>query len=173
LEQAAALRDPGRKEDRNILMIYRVMMATNSFSSGSNYIEMAQLLGGCAGIAGRSAGGARQGHRIGADRRRPKGAQHAAAVLVEVARRYRSQRACRSSRRGGQEPGGELSVKLGEVYYGFGDYQNAVTAINAGLQKGSVKHLDEAYVYLGLAQAQLKNIADAKKAFASLKTVPP
>jgi tetratricopeptide (TPR) repeat protein len=71
-----------------------------------------------------------------------------------------------------KSPSGELSVKLGEVYYGFGDYQNAATAINDGLQKGSVKHLDEAYVYLGLAQAQLKDIPDAKKAFASLKTVP-
>ena len=71
-----------------------------------------------------------------------------------------------------KSPAGELSVKLGEVYYGFGDYQNAVTSINQGLQKGSVKHLDEAYVYLGLAQAQLKNTAEAKKAFAQLKTVP-
>ena len=63
-------------------------------------------------------------------------------------------------------------MKLGEVYYGFGDYQKAIDAINQGLQKGQIKHLDEAYVYLGLAQAQLKNTAEAKKAFAQLKTVP-
>ena len=62
-------------------------------------------------------------------------------------------------------PAGELSVKLGEVYYGFGDYQKAADAINQGLQKGQIKHLDEAYVYLGLADVQLKNYADAKKAF--------
>jgi TolA-binding protein len=67
---------------------------------------------------------------------------------------------------------GELDVKLGEVYYGFGDYQNAVAAINRGLQKGQIKHLDEAYVYLGRSQTALKNTADAKKAFAGLKTVP-
>ena len=42
-------------------------------------------------------------------------------------------------------------MKLGEVYYGFGDYQKAADAINQGLQKGQVKHQDEAYVYLGLA----------------------
>ena len=52
---------------------------------------------------------------------------------------------------------GELDVKLGEVYYGFGDYQKAADAINKGLQKGQIKHQDEAYVYLGLADAQLKN----------------
>jgi hypothetical protein len=72
----------------------------------------------------------------------------------------------------GKNAAGELDVKLGEVYYGFGDYQNAVTAINAGLQKGSVKHLDEAYVYLGLSEQALKDTADSRKAFASLKTVP-
>jgi TolA-binding protein len=63
-------------------------------------------------------------------------------------------------------------VKLGEVYYGFGDYQKAADAINQGLQKGQIKHLDEAYAYLGLSEVQLKNNAEAKKAFAKLKDVP-
>jgi tetratricopeptide (TPR) repeat protein len=67
---------------------------------------------------------------------------------------------------------GELDVKLGEVYYGFGDYQKAVDAISRGIQKGKIKHLDEAYVYLGLSQAQLKNYAEAKRTFANLKLVP-
>jgi tetratricopeptide (TPR) repeat protein len=71
-----------------------------------------------------------------------------------------------------ENPAGELDVKLGEVYFGSGDYQNAVTAINRGIQKQQIKHLDEAYVYLGRAQAALKNYAEAKKAFAGLKTVP-
>jgi len=47
-----------------------------------------------------------------------------------------------------------------------------VDAITAALQKGQIKHQDEAYVYLGLAQMQLKNNAEAKKAFANLKNVP-
>ena len=58
------------------------------------------------------------------------------------------------------------------MYFGSGDYQNAVTAITRGLQKQQIKHLDEAYVYLGRAQVQLKNAAEAKKAFMGLKTVP-
>jgi predicted Zn-dependent protease len=71
-----------------------------------------------------------------------------------------------------KNPAGELDVKLGEVYFGLGDYQNAVTAINRGLQKGQIKHQDEAYVYLGRSQVALKNTPDAKKAFAGLKSVP-
>jgi TolA-binding protein len=67
---------------------------------------------------------------------------------------------------------GELDTKLGEVYYGVGDYQNAVTALNRGIQKGQIKHQDEAYVYLARSQVALKNTADAKKAFVALKSVP-
>jgi len=71
-----------------------------------------------------------------------------------------------------KNPAGELDVKLGEVYYGVGDYQNAITAITRGLQKGQIKHQDEAYVYLGRSQVALKNTPDAKRAFGGLKTVP-
>jgi tetratricopeptide (TPR) repeat protein len=68
--------------------------------------------------------------------------------------------------------GGELDLKLGELYYGFGDYQKAVDAITRGLRKHPVAHLDEAYVYLGLAEQKLDNIAEALRAFARLKGVP-
>jgi hypothetical protein len=53
---------------------------------------------------------------------------------------------------------GELDVESGELYYGFGDYKNAVTAINRGLDKGGIKHLDEAYVYLGLSRAGVRTL---------------
>jgi tetratricopeptide (TPR) repeat protein len=36
----------------------------------------------------------------------------------------------------------------------------------------SIAHLDEAYVYLGLAEQKLGNIAEARRAFARLKNVP-
>jgi TolA-binding protein len=71
-----------------------------------------------------------------------------------------------------KNPAGELDVKSGEIYYGSGDYQSAVTAISRGIQKGQIKHLDEAYVYLGRSHLALKNDADAANAFAHLKTVP-
>ena len=52
------------------------------------------------------------------------------------------------------------------------NYQQAVDAITRGLRKGSIAHLDEAYVYLGLAEQRLGNIAQARRAFAQLKSVP-
>jgi tetratricopeptide (TPR) repeat protein len=67
---------------------------------------------------------------------------------------------------------GDPDVKLGELYYGFGDYQHAILAIQRGLEKGGVTHLDDAYVYLGLSQLAVKNIAEACKAFYKLEDVP-
>jgi outer membrane protein assembly factor BamD (BamD/ComL family) len=159
------------RDDHNTLMLYRVMYDTNSMTAGSDYIEMAQLLG---------------------DSALPAEAQTVlekamSSGLINDQQKERTTRLLNSFKSRAEadkkglpqldaeakkNPAGELDVKLGEVYYGFGDYQNAVTAINRGLQKGQVKHQDEAYVYLGRSQVALKNIADAKKAFAGLKTAP-
>lgn len=159
------------REDRNLLMIYRIMYNTNSMNAGSDYMEMAQLLGDQALPAEATAvveKGISSG-AIGADQK-----DRSARLLASVKTRAETDKKglVQFDAEAQKSAAGELDVKLGEVYYGFGDYQNAVTAITRGLGKGQVKHLDEAYVYLGLAQAQLKNIAEAKKAFAQLKTVP-
>ncbi len=159
------------RDDHNTLMIYRIMYDTASMNAGSDYIEMAQLLG---------------------DAALPAEAQTVlekamSSGLINDQQKERTTRLLNSlkSRADADKKGlvqldaeatknaaGELDVKLGEVYYGVGDYQNAVTAINRGLQKQQIKHLDEAYVYLGRAQVALKNAADAKKAFVGLKNVP-
>lgn len=67
---------------------------------------------------------------------------------------------------------GQLDVRLGELYFGFGDYEHAIVAIQRGLEKGQVTHLDDAYVYLGRSQVAVGNIAAARKSFAQLKDVP-
>jgi tetratricopeptide (TPR) repeat protein len=67
---------------------------------------------------------------------------------------------------------GQLDVRLGELYFGFGDYEHAIVAIQRGLEKGQITHLDDAYVYLGRSQVAAGNIADARKSFAKLKHVP-
>jgi hypothetical protein len=159
------------RDDRNTLMLYRVMYDTAAMTAGSDYIEMAQLLG---------------------DSALPAEAQTVlekamSSGLINDQQKERTTRLLNSFKsradadmRGlaqldaeaKKDPAGELDVRLGEVDYGFGDYQNAVTAINRGLQKGQVKHLDDAYVYLGLSEAVLKDEAAAKDAFGKLKSVP-
>jgi tetratricopeptide (TPR) repeat protein len=67
---------------------------------------------------------------------------------------------------------GNPSITLGELYYGFGEYSKAIESLNRGLAKGDVRHLDDAYVYLGLAERAVGDVDEARKAFARLKDVP-
>ena len=160
------------RDDHNLLMIYRVMYDTNAMDKGSDYMEMAQLLGDAA-LPGEAQMVVEKGVAAGLfndakDKDRAARLSGALKARADVDKKGQAQFDAEATK----NPAGELDVKTGEVYFGAGDYQNAVTAISRGLQKGNIKHLDEAYVYLGRSQAALKNIAEAKRAFSGLKTVP-
>jgi hypothetical protein len=159
------------RDDHNTLMLYRIMYDTGAMQQGSDYIEMAQLLGD-GGLPGEAQTVLEKAMSTGLINDQQK--ERTTRLLNSFKTRADSDKKGlpQLDAEAAKNPAGELSVKLGEVYYGVGDYQNTVTAINKGLQKQQIKHLDEAYVYLGRAHVQLKNNADAKKAFAQLKTVP-
>jgi hypothetical protein len=159
------------RDDHNLLMIYRIMYDTGSMNAGTDYIEMAQLLGDSALPAEAQAvlEKAMSANLINDQQKeRTTRLLNSFKARAEADKKGQAQLDAEATK----NPAGELDVKLGEVYFGSGDYQNAVTAITRGLQKQQIKHLDEAYVYLGRAQAALKNTAEAKKAFAGLKSVP-
>jgi Tetratricopeptide repeat len=159
------------RDDHNTLMIYRIMYNTQSMKEDSDYIEMAQLLGDAA-LPGEAAAVLNKAMSGGIVKDEHK--ERTQRLLNSLQGRADADKKglAQLDAEAAKNAAGELSIKLGEVYYGFGDYQKAIDAITQGLQKGQIKHLDEAYVYLGLSQGQLKNTAEAKKAFAQLKSVP-
>jgi tetratricopeptide (TPR) repeat protein len=159
------------RDDHNTLMIYRVMYDTSSMQADTDYIEMAQLLGD-AGLPGEaqmvlekamSSGIVKDDHK-----ERTTRLLNAMKTRADADKKGLPQLDAEAKK----NPAGQLDMKLGEVYFGAGDYKNAADAVSRGLQKGQIKQQDEAYVYLGRSQVQLKNNADAKKAFTSLKSVP-
>jgi tetratricopeptide (TPR) repeat protein len=159
------------RDDHNTLMIYRVMYDTSSMQADTDYIEMAQLLGD-AGLPGEaqmvlekamSSGIVKDDHK-----ERTTRLLNAMKTRADADKKGLPQLDAEAKK----NPAGQLDVKLGEVYFGAGDYKNAADAVSRGLQKGQIKQQDEAYVYLGRSQVQLKNNAEAKKAFTSLKSVP-
>ncbi len=157
--------------DRNTLMIYRIMYNTNAMNADSDYIEMAQLLADAA-LPGEAETVLEKAMSTGVIKDDHKERTNRLLTSLKARADADKKGLAQEDAEAAKNPAGELDVKLGEVYYGFGDYQKAVDAISRGIQKGQVKHLDEAYVYLGLAQAQLKNFAEAKRTFANLKLVP-
>jgi Tfp pilus assembly protein PilF len=159
------------RDDHNTLMIYRIMYNTQAMKEDTDYIEMAQLLGDAA-LPGEAAAVLSKAMSSGVIKDEHKERTQRLLTSLQTRADADKKGLTQLEAEAAKNSAGELSVKYGEVLYGFGDYQKAVDAINQGLQKGQVKHMDEAYVYLGLAQAQLKNTAESKKAFAQLKSVP-
>jgi tetratricopeptide (TPR) repeat protein len=152
-------------------MIYRIMFDTHSMNADTDYIEMAQLLGDAA-LAGEarvvlekalSSGVVKEEHKervtrlLNALETRADADMKALPALGAEA---------------GKNPAGQLDMKLGEIYFGAGDYQNAATAISRGIDKGQLRQLDEAYVSLGRSLAAESDTAGAKQALAKLKSLP-
>jgi tetratricopeptide (TPR) repeat protein len=160
------------RDDHNLLMVYRIMYDTNSMNAGSDYMEMAQLLGDAA-LPGEAAAVLDKALTSGIFKD-PKETDRATRLSNTLKPRAEADKKGQAQfdAEAAKNPAGELDVKSGEVFYGSGDYQSAVTSINRGIDKKGIKHVDEAYVYLGRAEVQLKNTAEAKKAFGGLKTVP-
>jgi hypothetical protein len=156
------------RDDHNLLMIYRVMYDTKSMNADTDYIEMAQLLGD-AGLPGEAQ--AVLEAAMASTLMKEEHKERTTRLLNSLKTRAETDKKglAQLDAEAAKNASGELSIKTGEVHFGFGDYAAAVTVISSGIQKGQIKHIDEAYVYLGRSQVALKSSADAKKAFAQLK----
>jgi len=159
------------RDDRNLLMIYRVMYDTNSMQADTDYIEMAQLLGDAA-LPGEATMVLEKAMNSGIvkddHKERTNRLLNAMQMRADAEKKGLPALDAEASR----NPAGQLDVKLGEVYFGTGDYQGASTAITRGLGKGQITQLDEAYVYLARDWMAQRNPTDAKKILAQLRALP-
>ncbi len=124
-------------------MIYRVMYDTSSMNAGSDYMEMAQLLGDAA-LPGEAA--AVMDKAVSSNLfTEQKDKDRAARLLDSLKPRADTDKKGEAAfdAEAAKNAAGELDVKSGEVFYGSGDYQSAVTAISRGIEKKGIKHLDE------------------------------
>jgi hypothetical protein len=152
-------------DDRLLLMTYRLMYQVGILKKGSDYTEMAQ---------------------IAIDQGNPGEAQtileqaFAKNLYTDPHDKERSQRLLDKVRKSASEdratigkqekdaaaaPSGDALVQVGAAYLGYGQPDKAVAAISAGIAKGNLKHPDEAYMLLGIAQERNKNSAEAVRAF--------
>ncbi len=152
-------------DDRLLLMTYRLMFQVGILKKGSDFTEMAQ---------------------IALDQGNPGEAQtvleqaFAKNLYTDAHDKERSQRLLDKVRKSAAEDratigkqekdaaassSGDALVQVGAAYLGYGQPDKAVAAITAGISKGSLKHADEAYMLLGIAQERTKNSAEAVRAF--------
>jgi hypothetical protein len=159
------------RDDHSLLMLYRVMYATRSMNAGTDYIEMAQLLRDAA-LPSEAQAVLEKAMSSGIVKNENRErVTHLLEVLTARADTERDGLA-QWEQSAPASATGESSVKAGELRYAVGDYPGAIAAITDGIEKGQIKHLDEAYAYLGLSQAALRNDAAAEEAFRHLSTIP-
>lgn len=159
------------RDDRNTLMIYRVMYDTNSMNADTDYIEMAQLLGD-SGLPGEAQSVLKKAMSSGVLKDEHK--ERVMRLLDSFQTRGDSdERGLPAlAAEADANPSGQLDAKLAEVYFGAADYQDATAAGNRAIGKGQLRSPEEALVYLGRSQAALKHNEEARNAFESLKSVP-
>jgi tetratricopeptide (TPR) repeat protein len=159
------------RDDHNILMIYRVMFDTHSMNADTDYIEMAQLLGDT-GLPGEAQTVLEKAMSSGVlkDEHKERTARLLNALETRADADTKGLPALDAE--AATNPAGQLDTKLGEIYFGAGDYQGAVTALRRGIGKGRLSQPDEAYIALGRSLTAEKDLAGAKEVLAKLKSLP-
>jgi hypothetical protein len=140
------------RDDHNLLMIYRVMFDTNAMQADTDYIEMAQLLGD-AGLPGEAQAVLEKALRTGIVREDHK--ERVARLLSAMTTRAESDQKSSPQASAGAASGSKDSGSASSV-----------------AEMRGRKHLEEVYVDLGRSLMAQDKLAEARRAFARLNTVP-
>ncbi|MGC3982498.1 MAG: tetratricopeptide repeat protein [Steroidobacteraceae bacterium] len=143
----------------------RLMLSVGTLKDADEFIEMAQLAknfgypgealsvldtGYSKGIIGAGAGKERE-DRLKASIKKDADADKASLPAQD--------------KRARADAAGQADAILGEAYLGYGQYPQAVEALERGLQKGGVKKLDQAQIALGIAYLRTNQADKAKASF--------
>jgi tetratricopeptide (TPR) repeat protein len=161
--------------DRVQLNLFRLARQVGTLTSPDEYVEMTEILLD-SGLPGEASAVMEAGYQANAFASPDKARADRYARRRAEARTManKDQQSLPAFERDAQKaPTGQGSVALGLAYASFGQYDKAVAALNAGIQKGGVRDLQQAQLTLGLANLKLGKKADAIKAFESVKGDAP
>jgi tetratricopeptide (TPR) repeat protein len=150
--------------DETTLHIYRLANEVGAMRRGEDYLEMGQLAleKGLPGEAQAvlEAGVARQAFTD------PRNAESSARMLATAKTQAASDKAtiAKQTQAAAAGKSGQVDVRMGQALMSYGQYPEALLAIQRGITKG-VKNQGEAQLALGQAQLKLGNKAEAVTAF--------
>jgi tetratricopeptide (TPR) repeat protein len=160
------------KSDRNLLQTYRLAEEVDVLQRPEDYTDFAQLA-----IEAGSPGEAIQVIQKGQQANifpdaRTKG--KAARLLADAQKAAdRDQKTLdKSAQQASLAHSGDQDVGLGLAYFGYQQYDKAVSALKQGIAKGSLKDPDSAHLLLGIAQLKAGNKTDALQSFKAVKGDP-
>jgi tetratricopeptide (TPR) repeat protein len=160
------------KSDRNLLQTYRLADEVGVLKRPEDYTDFAQLA-----IEAGSPGEAQQVIQQGMQANifpdsRTKGKAARLLVDAQKAAKRDQQTLDRSAQQASLASTGNQDVGLGLAYFGYQQYDKAVSALKQGIAKGGLKDADSAHLLLGIAQYKAGNKTDALQSFKSVKGDP-
>jgi Tfp pilus assembly protein PilF len=159
-------------DDHLLLLTYRLMAQVGILKRGADFREMAQIALD-QGNPGEAQSILEQAFakNLYTEQRDKDSNQRLLDAAKKKATEDRASIA-KDEKAGNAAATGDPLVQIGAAYLGFGQVDKAVASISAGIAKGQLKHPDEAYMLLGIAQDRAKNSAEAVKAFNKATTDP-
>jgi tetratricopeptide (TPR) repeat protein len=157
--------------ERVTLGYYRLMNEVGILKDKGDYMEMAQL-GIEAGVPGESQQIVESGISNGTLKSADKTEQGRYDRLLAAAKKQATtDRASLPQLQKDAEKAktGQAEVGLGQAYMSYGQYDEAVAAIERGIKKGGLTDVDEAQVSLGIAYWKKGQKEQARQAFKAVK----
>jgi tetratricopeptide (TPR) repeat protein len=159
----------GTSSDVVTLNLYRLMREVDALKDGNDYLEMAQLAVQL-GSPGEAVDAINRG--TAANIFSSDNEKSAAKTQLQTAQRLSdTDRAglAKFETEAKAAKAGEADVRLGQAYLSYNDAEQAVTAIQRGIAKGSLRNADEAQILLGISLLRLGRKDEAVAAFKATK----
>jgi tetratricopeptide (TPR) repeat protein len=153
--------------DRVVLQMYRLAAEVNGIPRASWYTEMAQLAleQGLPGEAQSTMEKAFE-RKVFTDQR---DIDRNSRLLESARKQAATDKAIIMRDVGKARPTSDADVRQGEALASYGQYSQAISAIERGLSRGGIKSLQDAKLSLGIAQFRAGMKAEAVNTFASIK----
>jgi tetratricopeptide (TPR) repeat protein len=157
--------------DRVTLGFYRLMNEVGILKDKEDYVEMAQL-GIDAGVPGESQqimeAGMAKGDLKASDKTEQSRFDRVLAAAKKVAATDKATLA-QQQKDAEKAATGQAEVGLGQAYMSYGQFDEAIAALERGIKKGGVTDMDEANVSLGIAYFRKGQKEQARNAFKAVK----
>lgn len=146
--------------------LYRLMLDIGTLKKPEDYVEFAQLANKGLGLPGEAEIALEAGFMNGVLGNGPDKDKHSRLLKdAKEAAAADKNSLPDQEKKAKQAPTGQPDVGLGEAYSSYGQYPQAIEAIERGLKKGSVKNRDQAQIALGVAYLRANQKDKAKAAF--------
>ncbi len=152
------------------LDVYRIQDAVGALNKTQEYMEYAELAIQ-AGIPGEAKTVVDKGYKAGTLGAGGEAERHGRLRTMTTAKIDADKPGLAAAETdAGTQPNGQALINVGMDYYGYGQYDKAISLIQAGIAKGGLKSPDEAKLHLGIVQLAAGKKADGQATLKSIKS---